>query len=196
MNLLETFAFYWVAMLVETTEQKLPVSEARAGDTQAWEVLLARYRLPLYAYVFELVHQEQTSLDIVQEAFINAAAHIHSLQHDDKFGSWLFNIAHQKCIQHWRKRHLNEISVDPQDEAYPDDTPDPQELLIRREQEETFMKLLDQLPLPQRSVVLLHFIEEFSLEDIARITDTRIGTVKSRLHYARKTLRKLIEEET
>jgi len=182
-------------MLVETAEQRLPVSEARAGDARAWEVLLARYRLPLYAYVFELVHQEQTSLDIVQEAFINAAAHIRSLQHDDKFGSWLFNIAHQKCIQHWRKRHVEEISVDPQDEAYPDDSPDPQELLIRREQEEAFMKLLDQLPMPQRSVVLLHFIEEFPLEDIARITETRIGTVKSRLHYARKALRKLIEEE-
>lgn len=183
-------------MLVETAEQKLPVSEARAGDAQAWEVLLARYRLPLYAYVFELVHQEQTSLDIVQEAFINAAAHIHSLQHDDKFGSWLFNIAHQKCIQHWRKHHVDDISVDPQDEILPDTGPDPQELLIRQEQEEAFMKKLDQLPMPQRSVVLLHFIEEFSLEEIARITGARIGTVKSRLHYARIALRKLIEEET
>jgi RNA polymerase sigma-70 factor (ECF subfamily) len=182
-------------MLVETAEQKLPVSEARAGDARAWEVLLARYRLPLYAYVFELVHQEQASLDIVQEAFINAAAHIHGLRHDDKFGSWLFNIAHQKCIQHWRKRHPEEVSVDPQDEVLSDTALDPQELLIRREQEEAFMKLLDQLPLPQRSAVLLHFIEEFPLEDIARITETRIGTVKSRLHYARKTLRKLIEEE-
>jgi RNA polymerase sigma-70 factor (ECF subfamily) len=56
------------------------------------------------------------------------------------------------------------------------------------------MKQLDQLALPQRGVLLLHFIEEFSLEEIARITETPIGTVKSRLHYARKALKKLLEE--
>ena len=79
------------------------------------------------------------------------------------------------------------------------DTPDeldngPDDLLIRREQEAEFMNLLNQLPLPQRSVLLLHFIEDFSLEEIARITDTPLGTVKSRLFYAKRALRKLILE--
>jgi RNA polymerase sigma-70 factor (ECF subfamily) len=68
----------------------------------------------------------------------------------------------------------------------------PDNLLIRREQETEFMNLLDQLPLPQRSVLLLHFVEDFSLEEIARITETQLGTVKSRLHYAKKALRKLL----
>src|ERR1035441_8770485 len=181
-------------MPVVTEELQLPVREARAGEPDAWETLLARYRLPLYAYVFRSVHQEQTSLDIVQEAFINAARHIHTLQYDQKFGSWLFNIAHQKCIQHWRKQHTLEIPIDPLDEDFPGLEPGPQELLIRKEQEEAFMKLLDQLAVPHRAVLLLHFVEDFSLEEIARITATQIGTVKSRLHYARKALRKLLEE--
>ena len=181
-------------MPVVTEELQLPVREARAGEPEAWEALLARYRLPLYAYVYELVHQEQTSLDIVQEAFINAARHIHTLQRDEKFGSWLFNIAHQKCIQHWRKQRPADVPIDPLDEDFPDLEPDPQELLIRKEQEGAFMKLLDQLAVPQRSVLLLHFIEEFSLDEIARITEAPIGTVKSRLHYARKALRQLLEE--
>src|SRR5512137_2601856 len=117
-------------MPVVIEEQPLPVREARAGEAEAWETLLARYRLPLYAYVYELVHQEQTSLDIVQETFINAARHIGSLQQDDKFGSWLFNIAHQKCIQHWRKRRPVEVPIDPLDEEFPDLEPGPEELLI------------------------------------------------------------------
>jgi len=50
------------------------------------------------------------------------------------------------------------------------------------------------LAVPHRAVLLLHFVEDFSLEEIARITETQIGTVKSRLHYARKALRKLLEE--
>jgi RNA polymerase sigma-70 factor (ECF subfamily) len=56
------------------------------------------------------------------------------------------------------------------------------------------MKLIDQLPPPQRSVLLLHFVEDFSLEEITSITGTQLGTVKSRMHYAKLALRKLIEE--
>src|SRR6476659_531403 len=91
-------------MLVVAEREQLPVAEARAGDTAAWDILFRRYQLPLYVYVFELVHDEQTSLDIVQETFINAARHIGSLREDEKFGSWLFGIAHQKCIQLWREK--------------------------------------------------------------------------------------------
>lgn len=79
--------------------------------------------------------------------------------------------------------------------ARPDFEETPDNLLIREEQEAEFMKLLNQLPLPQRSALLLHFVEEFSLEDIAAITGAQLGTVKSRLHYAKKALRKLIEEK-
>jgi len=57
------------------------------------------------------------------------------------------------------------------------------------------MNLLNQLPVPQRSVLLLHVVEDFSLEEIAGITSTPIGTVKSRLYYAKKALRKLLEEK-
>ena len=179
-------------MPVVIEEQPLPVREARAGEPDAWEALLARYRLPLYAYVFELVHHEQTALDIVQESFIAAARHLQSLRQDEKFGSWLFNIAHQKCIQHWRRQIPAE--VEPLDEDLPALEPGPEALLIQKEQAEAFMKALDQLAVPQRAVLLLHCVEEFPLEEIARITGTQLGTVKSRLHYARKALRKLLEE--
>ena len=180
-------------MLVVAELEQLPVPQARAGEPAAWDILFKRYQLPLYVYVFELVHDEQTSLDIVQETFIAAVRHIGGLRDDEKFGSWLFGIAHQKCIQRWRKQNrdevlLEEISATPAEfESSPDD------LLIRQEQEAEFMQLLNNLPLPQRSVVVLHFVEDFSLEEIAAITGAQLGTVKSRLHYAKKALRKLLE---
>ena len=181
-------------MLVVAEREQLPVPQARAGEPAAWDTLFKRYQLPLYVYVFELVHDEQTSLDVVQETFINAARHIGSLREDGKFGSWLFGIAHQKCIQRWRKQNrerdaLEEIAGSPLEVG-----DDPRELLIRREQEAEFMQLLNQLPPPQRSVLLLYFVEDFSLEEIAGITGAQPGTVKSRLHYAKKALRKLIGE--
>jgi RNA polymerase sigma-70 factor (ECF subfamily) len=179
-------------MLLVSEREQLPVREARAGKPEAWDLLFKRYQLPLYAYVFELVHQEQTSLDIVQETFINAARHLGGLRDDDKFGSWLFGIAHQKCIQHWRKPHHEQVPIDPADEDHPGPDAGPEEILIRKEQEDEFMKLLGELTPPHRAVVLLHLVEDFSLEEIAGITGAQIGTVKSRLHYAKKTLRKLL----
>ena len=174
------------------TEQ-LPVQQAREGNPAAWDALFRRYQLPLYVYVFELVHHEQTSLDIVQETFIAASRHIAGLRENDKFASWLFGIAHQKCLLHWRKKGGKELLLDEIPDA-PDESLDaPDDFLIRREQEAEFMKTLEQLPLPHRSVLLLHYIEDFSIEEIARVTETQTGTVKSRLHYAKKSLRALLE---
>ena len=99
-------------MLVVAEREQLPVLQAKAGEPEAWDILFRRYQLPLYVYFFELVHDEQTSLDLVQETFIAAVRHIGSLRDDAKFGSWLFRIAHQKCIQRWRKQNREEILPD------------------------------------------------------------------------------------
>jgi len=182
-------------MLVVAEREQLPVPQARAGEPAAWDVLFHRYQLPLYVYVFELVHDEQASLDLVQETFIAAVRHIGSLRDDGKFGSWLFGIAHQKCIQRWRKQGREEVLLDEIPDALDEFQSSPDDLLIRQEQEAEFMNLLNQLPLPQRAVLLLHFVEDFSLEEIASITGAQLGTVKSRLHYAKKSLQKLLEEK-
>src|SRR2546427_12459259 len=151
-------------MLAVAEREQLPVPQARAGEPEAWDSLFRRYQLPLYVYVFELVHDEQASLDIVQETFINAVRHLGGLRDDEKFGSWLFGIAHQKCIQRWRKQRES-VCIE-ELETVPDDEPGPSDWLISKEQEEEFMTQLNQLPPPQRSVLLLHVVEDFSLEEI------------------------------
>ena len=181
-------------MLVVAEHEQLPVSQARAGEPAAWDALFHRYQLPLYTYVFELVNNEQTSLDLVQETFLAAVRHIGGLREDGKFGSWLFGIAHQKCIQRWRKQNREEFLREEIAGASADFDEGPDDVLIRREQEAEFMNRLNRLALPQRAVLLLYFVEDFSVEEIARITKTPPGTVKSRLYYAKKSLRKLVEE--
>ncbi len=174
--------------------RRRPVAAARAGSPDAWNALFQRYQLPLYAYVFELIRREQVALDVVQETFISAARNLASLRDDDRFGSWLFSIAHRKCVDRWRKSGREEPLEPEIAEVLPDEAGDPREVLIRREQEAEFMNLIEQLPPAQRSVLLLHFVEEFSLEDIAGITGAQLGTVKSRMHYAKLALKKLVEE--
>src|ERR1043166_1282839 len=133
-------------MLAVAECEQLPVSGARPGDPAAWDVLLKRYQLPLYVYVFELVRAEQTSLDLVQETFIAAARHIGGLRDDAKFASWLFGIAHQKCIQSWRKQTREHDALEGLAGDAPEPDNDPRDWLIRREQEAEFMNRLNQLP--------------------------------------------------
>jgi RNA polymerase sigma-70 factor, ECF subfamily len=186
-------------MLAVDVDIQALVQAARRDDPDAWDRLLHRYQLPLFAYVSELVRPEQSSLDIVQETFINAARHLDTLRDDDRFGSWLFGIAHQKCVQHWRRQGRENRFLDA-DAPPPDETPastgDPGQWLIRKEREEEFLAALDRLPAAHRSVLLLHFLKEFPLEEIAAITAVPVGTVKSRLHYAKKMLRELLEDRT
>src|SRR6266498_215014 len=132
-------------MLGVAEREQLPVQQARVGSPEAWEILFKRYQLPLYVYAFELVHHEQTCLDVVQETFINAARYLASLREDEKFGSWLFGIAHQKCIQQWRKRPRQEVLREEVDEAAFGFDEGPVDVLIRKEQEAELMELLNQL---------------------------------------------------
>jgi RNA polymerase sigma-70 factor (ECF subfamily) len=180
------------------------VAAARKNDPDAWNTLLQQQQLPLYAYVVELVRDETAALDVVQETFANAVRYLGSLRDDAKFASWLFGIAHQKCVQHFRRSRRTETLFAPASASAAEDgeksldfadpaAPDPRDRLIQRENADRFFALVEQLPPPQRSVLLLHVLEDFSLEEIAAITDAPLGTVKSRLHHAKRALRQLVE---
>lgn len=180
-------------LVAEPETEMLPVRQAIAGDPGAWDQLFRRYQLPLYAFAVELVHDRQAALDIVQETFINATRHIASLRDPRNFGSWLFGIAHQKTVQRWRKQARETLGLEDFAAQPPADTDDPADLLIQKEDSEVFMRAVDALPPAQKAAVLLHFLEGFSLEEIAAITGAQVGTVKSRLFYGKQTIRKILE---
>ncbi len=162
--------------------------------------MLRRHQLPLYTYTVELLRDNTAALDIVQDTFAAAVRHIATLRDDARFASWLFGIAHQKCGQHWRRVRRDESLFAPvhDDDDLPAEHPDPadtdpRDLLLRREQTEEFFALVSRLPAAQRSALLLHVIEDFSLQEIATIAGVPLGTVKSRLHHAKRALRQLME---
>ena len=173
------------------------VRAARKHELHAWDSLLHRHQLPLYSYAAGLLHDETVALDIVQETFAAAVGHLDGLRDDAKFAPWLFGIAHQKCVQHWRRIRRDAdvfAATDEPPSDWPDnDGVDPCAVLLRQEQADELFALVAQLPAPQRSALLLHVLEDFSLEEIAGITDAPLGTVKSRLHHAKRALRQLLE---
>jgi RNA polymerase sigma-70 factor (ECF subfamily) len=155
--------------------------------------------LPLFSYAFGLSGNREASFDIVQETFTRAVAHIGGLRDDSRFGSWLFGIAHQCCVRHFRSRRresalFDERGGDEMDELE-GDAPDPFATLLSAERAASLYALVDQLPLAQRSALLLHVLGDLSLGEIAGIAEVPVGTVKSRLHHAKRALRGLIEKE-
>ncbi|MBL9136185.1 MAG: sigma-70 family RNA polymerase sigma factor [Verrucomicrobiales bacterium] len=170
-------------------DAELPVPAARRGDPDAWDVLFRRYQLPLYTYAVDLLRDEHLALDVVQETFLKAFRHLDSLRDDARFGSWLFGIAHQNIVSHWRRLGRSPFSDDPVPESESSADPEPGFDLIRVEEREAVLAAVDALPSAQRVVILLHFLEDFPLAEIAAITGTFVGTVKSRLHYGKAALR-------
>jgi RNA polymerase sigma-70 factor (ECF subfamily) len=183
---------------VASTEPEL-ISAARHHAPDAWDILLKRHQLPLYTYAAELLRDDTAALDIVQETFAAAVRHLAGLRDDRKFASWLFGIAHQKCVQHWRRvrRDGDVFAAAPADDPpaeWPDpEASDPRTLLLQREAADECFSLVAELPAAQRSALLLHVLEDFSLDEIATITAVPLGTVKSRLHHAKRALRQLVE---
>ena len=126
----------------------------------------------------------------MQDTFTAAHRHLPALRDDARFGSWLFGIAHQKILQHWRRAGREEpLDADALAATPDDDAPDPRDGILRSEQGAALLALVDELPPPQRAVLVLHLLEDFPLEAIAEITGAPLGTVKSRLFHARRALR-------
>jgi RNA polymerase sigma-70 factor (ECF subfamily) len=172
------------------------VQSARNNDESAWDELFRAYQLRIFAYARSLTGDREAAFDIVQESFIRAISNVASLRDDSRFGSWLFGIAHQRCLLHFRRTKREVAPLGDEDDARdgPSDWPDPREALLHGERTEALYALVDSLPLQQRSALLLHVLGDFSLEEIAGIADVPVGTVKSRLYNAKRALRGLIEE--
>lgn len=167
----------------------LPVAAARQGDTAAWQRLFDRYQRPVFVFIHELVRDREASLDLVQDTFLRAVRHLPSLRDDHRFGSWLFGIAHQLCFARARRSWRESSLSDQLDTALDDSLPRPGDALAQAEQAAELFALLAELPEGQRAALTLHVLEDFSLEEIAAITAVPLGTVKSRLHHAKRTLR-------
>ena len=196
LNLEPVCAFLLVAMQENGHWTREQWDRACRGDPVVWDRLFRRYQLPLFVWVRELVQNDEDALDVVQETFERALRHVDRLRDPACVGPWLFGIARQRCADLLRRRgrHPDAVpSADSNPEEDPaaavDPEPAPDEWLIRREDEERFLQALAGLPEAHRAVVVLHCLEEFSLEDIARILGIPVGTVKSRLHHARRRLR-------
>lgn len=165
------------------------IRRARRGERLAWDTLLAGYQLRLFGFARRLLGNQEDAMDVVQETFISSIRNISSLRDDERFAGWLFAIARQHCLQCLRKRGRAIVTTVEELPDVPDSAEGAEELSFRKNQGALIEKEIAMLPEPQKSVVLLHYFLELPLSEIAEIMQSPLGTVKSRLHFAREALR-------
>lgn len=172
------------------SEKKL-LEQAAKGDSEAFSQLFLKYKTLVYRVVYRLLRIQEDVDDAVQQTFIEVYKSLPGYEGKSKFTTWLYRIAVNVSIQHLRKRRSDTFSdFDP--EILPSESnKDNLEHLELHKQIET---ALDAIPIKKRIVVVLHDIEERTMEEIAAILNIPLGTVKSRLFHGRDEMRKKLQK--
>lgn len=168
------------------------VERWQSGDVNAFEALFRQYQKLVFRTAYLITGDGETAKDVMQEVFVSVWKSRHTFNPEKgKFTTWLHRITVNKCSRKRRKKQPPFLSLEAAEgkgfEPGSDDIP--RELMISREEYAGLMKALAALDTKHRSVVVLRYFNEFSCEEIAQIADIPLGTVKSRLHYALKSLR-------
>ena len=173
------------------------VDRARAGEAAAFEALVKRHQAAAFAVAYQMVRHREDAQDIAQEAFVRVFRGLRDFQGQAAFKTWLHRIVVNLALDALRRRSRHpgasyDDAREPGEEAReevgtrPDEDPD--RALEAREAGEAIRMALEELPAPQRAALLLREVEGLSYQEIAEVLGCAVGTVMSRLHYARRRL--------
>ncbi|MDY0410247.1 RNA polymerase sigma factor SigW [Virgibacillus soli] len=177
---------------------KEKIRQVKKGDQAAYEDVVALFQNRIFQHCFRMLGNAHEAEDIAQEAFIRAYVNIHSFDDRRKFSTWLYRIATNLTIDHLRKRKPDYFldaevkgtdGLDMYSQLAAGDRL-PEEEVQDMELQEYILQQISSLPPKYRSVIMLRYLEEFSLKEISDIMDIPLGTVKTRLHRGREALRK------
>jgi RNA polymerase sigma-70 factor (ECF subfamily) len=190
--------------LTQTTDKEL-VTQAQAGDYQAFEFLVSRHEVALYATAWHLTHNHHDAQDVVQNAFLSAMEHLASFRQDASFATWVTRIVVNFALKLLRSRRQHPtVSMDASDEdrqAVPvpqyiaDWKNDPALTVQRRELRAILDDAVLQLPEGQRLVFVLRDVQGLSVRETAQVLDLTENNVKVRLLRARLALREMLTQK-
>jgi RNA polymerase sigma-70 factor (ECF subfamily) len=176
------------------------VQAAQNGQMEAFEELVARHRDKVYARAVSMLRNEDEAVDLSQEAWVKAWQRLRQFQGESSFATWITRIVINLCLDQLRKqkRQRTESLEQLDDEAggverqMPVITPNPSERLEREELRQRIDSALAQLSVEHRTVLVLHEFEGLEYKAIAKAVGCSIGTVMSRLFYARRRMASLM----
>ena len=177
------------------------VKQYIAGDEPSLEKLIVRHRNRVFGAIYNFTKDVYLAEDLFQEVFIKVVNKLREGKYNEegKFLPWVLRMAHNLCIDNYRKtkRQVSIVTSEEFDlfEILPVDSTNGEEMIIDQQLKDKVRHLLNELPEEQREVVLLRHYFEFSFKEISELTGVSINTALGRMRYALINLRKVIEDK-
>lgn len=171
------------------------VAIAIDGLDGSFEELVRRYQRPIAAYVYRMVGNYESALDLTQEIFIKVYNSLSRYRAEFKFSTWIYKIAHNAAIDHLRRNSTREQSLVAGTESDSYDLPiesahlTPEQESERKERRGEIESVVRALPANYRELIILRHSQDLSYEEIVEVTGLPLGTVKNRLFRAREMMR-------
>lgn len=172
----------------QVLEQVL-ILRCQMGDKDALAALIERYDGSLRYFITRLLEDSQTSEDIFQETWLAVIRKIHGLRDAEAFSTWLYRIARNKVYHQLRKKRML-VELD-ENRSVPNGNKDD---VFSLEDVAKVHRCLEKLKPEHREVLMLRFLEQMSYQQISQVLNCNLGTVRSRIYYAKLTLRKEMEK--
>lgn len=174
----------------ERLVERLLVLRCQTGDEDAYRELVGRFGPRLRYFLRKLVGQIDRADDLAQEVWIDVLRQLPRLKDAGAFTTWLYRIAHGKAMLDGRRNGRAPVAI-PDAEWIPDK----EDGSFSAEDAVQIHAALDRLEPAQREVLVLRFLEELSYEEIGEIVDCPLGTVRSRIHYAKAALHRILKSD-
>jgi RNA polymerase sigma-70 factor (ECF subfamily) len=189
---------------IQTVRDFAQVDLALAGSQQAYRALFKRYWKQLFFTVSKMIPDKEEARDVTMEAFSKAFGNLHRFRKDYGFNTWLYRVAINHSLDHLRRKRLptTPLSTFETEDAYHFFTwsndqdwgsKNPEEQIIQRQKSVAIHGHLHALAPGLRDIAQLRFVEAYSYGEIATVLGLPMGTVKARIHRARRLLRKSLE---
>ena len=176
-------------------EDEILVQQLKEGSREAFDLLYEKYKNLVIRTAYLITGNRSDSEDVAQETFVKVYLHIAELKNDAGFKPWMMQILVRTAYRTGKKksREVPDDEIDRLSECAALVSPLGQ--MIKREEAEMISRAVAALPMKQKAVVVLYYYNEFSVGEIAKLLNCREGTVKSRLHTARKLLKGELESQ-
>jgi len=180
-------------------EDQQAILDCQNGKSESYRVLVDKYKVRAYHAALIFTGNKEDALDLSQEAFFRAYRSIKTFERGKKFYTWLYQILKNLCINHiQRKKKKSPVISDVEEYAGPDlyFSPEgrPDEIFEQHEMRDILWTAINKMKKDEREIIILKEFNELSYKEISEVLDIPIGSVMSRLYYARQKLGKLMEE--
>ena len=178
----------------ERIRGQLLVVRHQRGDPAALPELIQAWEKRLFYYIRRLVDQEADAWDVLQKTWLKVVDGLKSLKDSRSLACWLYTVARNTAIDHQRASHRFAPPQSLQSAEVEEPACMAQESELEMENAESIHQALGKLSVDHREVLTMFFLQDLSLNETAAVVGVGVGTVKSRLHYARQALRRALEE--